>query len=125
LEDEMTSTEKAKLTRLGNLKMEMAKLEKEMKKVQEWIFTHLEDPPKKFELKNGKSLCLSHRDNWSKPDNQKVAKEIGKDVFMKYATITKTNIAKARGEQAVSALVDKGILEITSTTRYYSLKSKC
>lgn len=124
----MNPTLKGKYTRLANLKQEIKKLEAEAKSVQDWIFEHQEDPDnpiKKVEVGKDLNLCLTCRDNWTTPNNEAVLYFIGREAFMKYATITKAKIAKAGGEKAVAALMDAGELEIKSVTRFYSLKKKC
>ena len=113
---------------MANLKLQIKKLEVEAKNVQEWIFDHQEDPDnplKKVEIGKGANLCLTCRDNWSKPNNEAAINEIGMDSFLKHASITKTGINKAGGEKAVANMVNTDELRITSVTKFYSLRAKC
>jgi len=124
----MNAPLKGKYTRLANLKVQIKKLEAEAKRVQECIFEQQEDPDfpvKKVQTSKDTALCLTCRDNWSKPNNEAAINEIGMDSFLKYATITKTGINKAGGEKAVANMVNIDELRITSVTRFYSLKKSC
>lgn len=124
----MKASLKGKYTRLANLKQQIKKLETEASGVQTWIFDHQEDPKepiKKVEISKGVNLCLTCRDNWSKPNNEAAIKEIGMDSFLKHASITKTGVNKAGGEKAVAAMVEADELKVTSVTKYYSLKKSC
>lgn len=124
----MKASLKGKYTRLANLKQQIKKLEAEATKVQACIFDNQEDPKnplKKVEIKKGVALCLTCRDNWSKPNNEAAIKEIGMDSFLKHASITKTGIQKAGGEKAVANMVSADELRVTSTTKYYSIKKSC
>lgn len=124
----MNAPLRGKYTRLANLKQQIKKLETEAKSVQEWIFDHQEDPDfplKKVNTGKDANLCLTCRDNWSKPNNEAAIDTIGMESFLKHASITKTGIAKAGGEKAVADMVNTDELRITSVTRFYSLKKSC
>ncbi len=121
----MNAPLKGKYTRLANLKVQIKKLEAEAKRVQECIFEQQEDPEKKVQTSKDTALCLTCRDNWSKPNNEAAINEIGMESFLKHASITKTGINKAGGEKAVANMVNADELRVTSVTRFYSLRTKC
>lgn len=117
----MSPTLKGKYTRLANIKEEIKKLEAEAKSVQACIFENQEEPLKKVVIDKHRTLGLTVRDNWSKPHNRDAIAVLGAKLFLEYATITKAQIAKAAGEEAVRTLVNTGKMVITSVTKYYSL----
>ena len=124
----MNAPLKGKYTRLANLKFQIKQLETEATRIQEWIFDNQEDPDfpiKKVQTSKGTALCLTCRDNWSKPNNEAAINEIGMESFLKHASITKTGTNKAGGEKAVANMVNADELRITSVTWFYSLKRSC
>lgn len=116
----MNSRTEEILNQLARVKAQLQQLEAEAKTLMVEAVI-IGDLPKKFEAEPG-VMTLATRQNWTVRDNDAVIKEIGIDLFKKYAKISYTGIQSAGGESAVAALHGNGAMIKGADSIYYQLK---
>ena len=113
--------DKAKFTRLANLKLEQSELKIKIDKLQADLLVGYPDIDQ-FDADAGK-LKRQGRDTLVM-DNTEIAREMGVKAFIENATISKTKIAKFGGDALLSHLFDDGHIVLDKTTYSFRLYKK-
>ena len=118
----MKATDVALLRELATLKKEIKDREEKAKKLGDYLISKYGiDLPHSFDAPEGK-LILTFRESWSDFDNAVAIKTLTQASFNQIAKLSVSDIRKAKGEETLLKLIQKGAVYPQPPSMFYTLR---